>query len=58
MARRKVCTTVYLTEEQQDALRELSARTHVPAAYYVRQGVDLVLEAHGVNGDARKDDTE
>lgn len=43
MARRKVSTTVYLTPEQDASLKALSARTKVPVAEYVRQGIDLVL---------------
>ena len=44
---KKVSTTVYLTEEQLEALKALSERTRVPAAEYIREGVDLVLERHG-----------
>lgn len=46
MARRNVATTVYLTEEQREALVELSKRTRVPVAVYVREGLDLVLARH------------
>ena len=42
--RRKISTTVYLTPEQLEQLKTLSARTHVPFSEYVRQGIDLVLE--------------
>ncbi len=44
MARKKISTTVYLTEEQVHALKELHRRTRVPIAEYIRMGVDLVLE--------------
>jgi hypothetical protein len=43
MARKKVSTTVYLTKYQDVALRYLSDRTKVPAAEYIRQGIDKVL---------------
>lgn len=43
MSRRKISTTVYLTPEQDAALKALSARTKVPMAEYVRQGVDMLL---------------
>ncbi len=44
MPRTKVSTTVYFTAEQFERLKALSARTKVPFAVYVRQGVDLALE--------------
>jgi hypothetical protein len=43
MARRKLSTTVYITHEQDQALRLLHARTGVAVAQYIRQGIDLVL---------------
>lgn len=46
VARKKLSTTVYLTIEQDQALKELSARTKVPAAEYIRQGIDLILAKH------------
>ena len=44
MARKKVSTTVYLTEDQVAALKELHARTRVPIAEFIRMGIDLILE--------------
>ena len=44
--RRKVTTTIYLTEEQKTLLNELSRRSKVPVAEYIRQGVDLILKKH------------
>lgn len=44
MRSRKVSTTVYLTEDQVAALKELHARTRVPIAEYIRMGIDMVLE--------------
>lgn len=43
MARRKLSTTVYITAEQDAALKLLHTRTRVPVAEYIRQGIDLVL---------------
>lgn len=42
--KRKITTTIYLTEEQQTLLKELSQRSKVPVAEYIRQGVDLILK--------------
>ncbi len=44
--KRKITTTIYLTEEQQASLKELSRRSKVPVAEYIRQGVDLVLRRY------------
>lgn len=41
--RKRITTTVYLDPEQKAALDELSKITRVPAAEYVREGVDMVL---------------
>lgn len=49
MARRKISTTVYITPEQDAALKALSARTKVPVAEYIRQGIDRLLDAHSVS---------
>jgi hypothetical protein len=46
VARKKLSTTVYLTVEQDKALKELGEKTKVPVAEYIRQGVDLILERH------------
>jgi hypothetical protein len=44
MARKKISTTVYITPEQNEALKLLHEKTRVPVAEYIRQGIDLVLE--------------
>ena len=44
MARRKIPTTVYITVQQEQELKALHARTKVPVAEYIRQGIDLILE--------------
>ena len=41
--KRKITSTIYLTEQQQSLLKELSRRSKVPVAEYIRQGVDMVL---------------
>jgi hypothetical protein len=46
MTRKKVSTTVYLTEDQVAALRTLHHRTRVPIAEYIRMGIDMILEKH------------
>ena len=44
MARKKVSTTIYITPEQSEQLKQLNAKTRVPVAEYIRQGIDLMLE--------------
>ncbi len=46
MSRRKVATTVYITREQDQALKLLSERTGNSVAQYIREGIDLVLARH------------
>ncbi len=46
MARKKISTTIYITPEQNELLKELNQRTKVPIAEYIRQGIDLILEKH------------
>ncbi len=43
MSERKVSTTVYITREQSERLKALNARTKVPVAEYIRQGIDRIL---------------
>jgi predicted DNA-binding protein len=43
MARKKISTTIYITPEQADQLKQLNDRTKVPVAEYIRQGIDMVL---------------
>ena len=44
MARKKISTTVYITPEQNEQLKQLHDKTKVPVAEYIRQGIDLVLD--------------
>lgn len=46
MSRKKISTTVYITPEQNDRLHLLHARTKVPVAVYIREGIDLVLKRY------------
>lgn len=43
MPRKKISTTIYVTQEQSDKLKVLHERTKVPVAVYIREGIDLVL---------------
>ena len=43
MARKKISTTVYITEEQNELLKQLNEKTRVPIAEFIRQGIDMVL---------------
>ena len=49
MSRKKISTTVYITPEQDAALKQLNAKTKVPVAEYIRQGIELVLEKYKNN---------
>ncbi|MCB1214604.1 MAG: ribbon-helix-helix domain-containing protein [Deltaproteobacteria bacterium] len=44
--RKKISTTVYITEEQDQKLKALNQVSKVPVAEYIREGIDLVLEKH------------
>ncbi|MFM8269396.1 MAG: ribbon-helix-helix domain-containing protein [Pseudomonadota bacterium] len=46
MERKKISTTVYITQEQNTLLKLLNQKTKVPIAEYIREGIDLVLEKH------------
>lgn len=46
MARKKISTTIYITPEQNERLKQLNQRTKVPIAVYIREGIDMVLEKH------------
>ena len=43
---KKMTTTVYITEKQQDRLRELNKRFKIPVAEFIRQGIDLILKKY------------
>jgi Ribbon-helix-helix domain len=44
MGRKKISTTVYITPEQNDLLKQLHQKTKVPVAEFIRQGIDLILD--------------
>ncbi|MBX7148356.1 ribbon-helix-helix domain-containing protein [bacterium] len=44
MSRKKISTTVYITEEQNELLKALNEKTKVPIAEFIRQGIDMILE--------------
>ncbi|MBN2340022.1 MAG: ribbon-helix-helix domain-containing protein [Deltaproteobacteria bacterium] len=46
MSRKKISTTIYITEEQDTGLKELSKRTKVPVSVYIREGIDAVLNQY------------
>ena len=46
MSRKKISTTVYITEEQNEKLKALNKVTKVPIAEYIRQGIDMALEKY------------
>ncbi|MBN2529879.1 MAG: ribbon-helix-helix domain-containing protein [Deltaproteobacteria bacterium] len=46
MTRKKISTTIYITEEQDEGLKELSKRTKVPVSVYIREGIDAVLNQY------------
>ena len=45
---KRVFTGVYFDRQQHDALRQLSTRTRVPLAVYLREAVDDLLKKYGV----------
>lgn len=45
MSRRLRQSTTYLRVDQVEALDAISRRTRVPVAEYIREGVDVVIEA-------------
>ncbi len=46
MGRKKITTTIYITEDQNEKLKALHQKTKVPVAEYIRQGIDMILEKH------------
>ena len=49
MGRKKISTTIYITPEQSDLLKQLHDKTKVPVAEFIRQGIDMVLERERSN---------
>ena len=46
MAQKKVARTIYLKDEQLEALKRLSEKTKVPQSVYVREALDMLLEKY------------
>ena len=46
MSRKKISTTIYITETQNEMLKLLNKKTKVPIAEYIRQGIDLILDQY------------
>ena len=46
MAQTKVARTIYIKEEQLEALKRLSEKTKVPQSVYVREALDMLLERY------------
>jgi predicted DNA-binding protein len=42
----KKLVSVFIEKEQEARLNKLSAKTRVPKAAYIREGIDLALEKH------------
>ncbi len=46
MGQTKVARTIYIKNEQLEALKRLSERTKVPQSVYVREALDMLLEKY------------
>ena len=46
---KKIATTIYITEKQQDQLKELNDRLKVPVSELIRQGIDLIIKKYDEN---------
>ena len=46
---KKIATTIYVTEKQQDQLKELNDRLKVPVSELIRQGIDLIVKKYDEN---------
>ena len=46
---KKIPTTIYITERQQNQLKELNEKLKVPIAELIRQGIDLALKRYNEN---------
>ena len=46
LAQTKVARTIYIKEEQLEALKKLSEKTKVPQSVYVREALDMLLEKY------------
>lgn len=46
MPQKKVARTIYIKDEQMEALKRLSEKTKVPQSVYVREALDMLLEKY------------
>jgi len=46
LAQKKVARTIYINDEQMEALKRLSEKTKVPQSVYVREALDMLLEKY------------
>jgi hypothetical protein len=46
LAQKKVARTIYIKDEQLEALKRLSQKTKVPQSVYVREALDMLLEKY------------
>jgi predicted DNA-binding protein len=46
LAQKKVARTIYIKDEQMEALKRLSEKTKVPQSVYVREALDMLLEKY------------
>ena len=49
MSKKKIASTIYITEKQQDQLKELNDRLKVPMSELIRQGIDLIIKKYDEN---------
>jgi len=46
LSQKKVARTIYIKDEQMEALKKLSEKTKVPQSVYVREALDMLLEKY------------
>ena len=46
MTPKMVARTIYIKDEQMEALKRLSEKTKVPQSVYVREALDMLLEKY------------
>jgi len=46
LTQKKVARTIYIKDQQLEALKRLSEKTKVPQSVYVREALDMLLEKY------------
>ncbi|HMK52497.1 MAG TPA: ribbon-helix-helix domain-containing protein [Thermodesulfobacteriota bacterium] len=46
LTQKKIARTIYIKDEQLEALKRLSEKTKVPQSVYVREALDMLLEKY------------